>query len=383
MSAETRPSPSISPAPQASAGGRDAALDIARALAVLGMILVNFDAAFVGAGPGAGGAGSWIVALISGRAAALFAVLAGVGIGLLAGRDQRNGRPAGETRRDLLARSLILLVAGFALLPLWSGDILHFYGVFIAATALLLTASTRWLVATIALLLAGAAGMQVFFDYEAGFQALQASAVPQSLAELGRRLFFSGYHPVTPWLAFLLLGVVLVRQRRLWRREVPLIAAGVALGAEALALLVGQATAYSVSMPWALFDRRPMAPTPLFMIASGATAVLTIGVLIRVAARLPGWLRETLAATGRLTLTIYLAHVLLGMELLSQLGLGERLTPYASVAIALLFYGVSALAARRWLLRYRSGPAEAGLRKLAGRLARGFSMRRPLPAENG
>jgi uncharacterized protein len=351
-------------------------LDIARALAVLGMILVNFDAAFVGAGPGAGAAGAWIVALISGRAAALFAVLAGVGIGLMAGRDRRIGRPASSTRRDLLARSLILLIAGFALLPLWPGDILHFYGVFIAATALLLTVSTRWLIALIVALLITAAGLQVVFDYDAGWQALQSSALPTSFAELGRRLFVSGYHPVTPWLAFLLLGLLMARHGRLWRPQIPLIAAGVALVAEALSLLVGQVSDHSALMPWALFDRAPMAPTPLFMIAAGATAVMTISLVIRLAGHLPVWLRETLAATGRLTLTIYLAHVLLGMELLSQLGLAERLTPYASAAIALLFFGVSALASRRWLSRYRSGPAEAGLRRLAGRLAQGLTWSR-------
>ena len=69
-------------------------IDVARAVAVLGMVLVNFKVLSNTreAGPG------WLVALaerLDGRASALFVVLAGVGVGMLTRRAREDGSIGG------------------------------------------------------------------------------------------------------------------------------------------------------------------------------------------------------------------------------------------------------------------------------------------------
>jgi uncharacterized membrane protein len=87
--------------------------DIARALAVFGMVVVNFKIV-MGAeknGP------AWlvgIVGLLDGRAAATFVVLAGVGLSLLSqkGRVEKNRDRLAQDRRTLLKRALFLFILG-------------------------------------------------------------------------------------------------------------------------------------------------------------------------------------------------------------------------------------------------------------------------------
>jgi uncharacterized protein len=107
--------------------------DLARALAVLGMVVVNYTSMLEISrfSP------AWLepaVDFIYGRAAVVFVMLAGVSVSLMAIRrslpyDLR------MLRNRLFRRSLLLLLAGLALWPWWAADILHFHAVFIAVGA--------------------------------------------------------------------------------------------------------------------------------------------------------------------------------------------------------------------------------------------------------
>ena len=65
--------------------------DLARSLAIFGMVIVNYSSFMGGWGVGPGWL-VWLVELLPGRAAAIFVVLAGVGMSLMArqGRDSDN-----------------------------------------------------------------------------------------------------------------------------------------------------------------------------------------------------------------------------------------------------------------------------------------------------
>jgi hypothetical protein len=120
--------------------------DIARAMAVFGMVVVNFTVVMSGDGQGAG----WLVRLVGlleGRAAATFVVLAGVGMSLLTRRARQasDGRALAVKRKALLKRAVFLFCFGLAYAPLWPADILHFYGIYIIIGAFLLNASDRTL----------------------------------------------------------------------------------------------------------------------------------------------------------------------------------------------------------------------------------------------
>ena len=108
---------------------RTPGFDVARALALLGMVMVNFRGKMHAHHHGIE-ALVWLGDRIEGKAGALFVVLAGVGVSLRAHRGLDFERTRIE-RRALLERAAILMSLGLLLMHLWPWDILHFYGVYL------------------------------------------------------------------------------------------------------------------------------------------------------------------------------------------------------------------------------------------------------------
>ena len=189
--------------------------DLARAGAFFGMLVVNFSV-LMGSGSSAANWLDWLTGIIRGRAAATFVVLAGAGLSLLTKGVylSRDRAEINAKRSTLLKRSLFLLVIGlfnFAISPI--SDILHFYAVYIALGACLLTVSnlSLWLLtaATITCrpLIFIAFGFVKSWDLhtiaDAGFW---------NLPGIIGHTFFNGCFPVIPWMAFITLGMWLGRQ---------------------------------------------------------------------------------------------------------------------------------------------------------------------------
>ena len=98
-------------------------LDLARYIAFVGMVIVNFKIA-MGADDSAGFAAT-ISGLFEGRASATFVVLAGIGLGLAA---QRSAYSA--TLKVTLKRALFLLIIGLLNMTIFEADILHYYAIY-------------------------------------------------------------------------------------------------------------------------------------------------------------------------------------------------------------------------------------------------------------
>ena len=147
--------------------------DVARALAILGMIIVNYavSISFKYHTPIAGdNFFAVVVGLLSGRAAATFVILAGVGASLaLASAERAGGRVhIAALRWRLIKRALVLFVIGYLwwISEIWTGDILHFYGLYLVAGALCLTVKDRYLWAIAVSVLIGGALYLWFGAYE-------------------------------------------------------------------------------------------------------------------------------------------------------------------------------------------------------------------------
>src|SRR5918998_5475932 len=126
-------------------------VDTARAVAVLGMVMVHF-----GPFPAPDTALGNLYGLSHGRASVLFARLAGVGVALLTA-----GRSGGRTSLTLARGRLVLRGALLLRLGLWLQDfehgalvILQYYGIYFVFVAFVLTLPDRWLLA------GGAAGLR-------------------------------------------------------------------------------------------------------------------------------------------------------------------------------------------------------------------------------
>ncbi|MFT7542854.1 MAG: hypothetical protein ACI9K5_003836, partial [Gammaproteobacteria bacterium] len=68
--------------------------------------------------------------------------------------------------------------------------------------------------------------------------------------------------------------------------------------------------------------------------------------------------------TGQMALTLYVAHVFLGLGVLEELGRLENQSLPFSVGSALAFYLGAMVFSFLWLRRFRRGPLEALMRKL-------------------
>ncbi len=100
------------------------------------------------------------------------------------------------------------------------------------------------------------------------------------------------------------------------------------------------------------------------MLAGVGTASAVIGLCLILNKR---WARSALLVpAGRQSLTLYIAHIVIGMGTLEALGLLGNQSIAVSLTAALLSCALAVLYAKLWSCYFRRGPIEALMRKLAG-----------------
>ncbi|WP_417701104.1 DUF418 domain-containing protein [Pseudophaeobacter sp.] len=335
---------------------RQNGLDIARFLAYCGMVLVNFRiAAQVTAGQDFA---SLLTNSLEGRAAALFVVLAGIGLSM-----------GTSTKREILARAGVLFALGLLNLQVFEADILHFYALyFLLALPFVKVAPRHLLAAALGAVVIGLLGL-LLLDYEAHWDWNDLSyAEFWTLEGFLRHTFFNGWHPVFPWISFVFIGMWIGRQD-LGQKAVQtrLILWG---GTSALlAILPGQ----MVQDPdlAAVLGTAALPPGPFYILAASGSAALVLGLTLRATPTLDRLgLGEWLAAPGRIALSLYIAHILVGMGTLEALGqLDGSLTPQQILGYSLGFCALSMMLSWLWGLFARRGPLE-GLMRLTTRVFR-------------
>lgn len=149
--------------------GRSPGFDVARALAVFGMVIVNFKVVLnADTGP------EWALAfssILEGRAAALFVVLAGVGLAFLTRKAVESGDHVSisSVRWNIVKRGVLLFFFGLVYTPVWPADILHFYGIYFIVAAAVFTLSDRNLLRMCALITLLFPLLLFLFDYDIGW----------------------------------------------------------------------------------------------------------------------------------------------------------------------------------------------------------------------
>jgi uncharacterized membrane protein YeiB len=140
--------------------------DLARALAIFGMVIVNFKMAL--------NADSGNQTLISftkifeGRASALFVILAGVGITFLTNKARLSSDSSFilKSRISLLKRGLLLITLGLIYTPIWEADILHFYGFYFLIASLFFMMNDNVLLLISLIIMLVFPSLMLFFNYE-------------------------------------------------------------------------------------------------------------------------------------------------------------------------------------------------------------------------
>ncbi|MCB1407691.1 MAG: DUF418 domain-containing protein [Rhodobacteraceae bacterium] len=346
-----------------SAPDRLQGLDLARYVAFVGMVIVNFKIA-MGAESG-DGVLSLLTSALEGRAAATFVVLAGIGLGLASLREREG------TRVVTIKRAVFLLAIGLLNMTVFDADILHYYAFYFLFGAFLLPLGNRALFAVLVGLNLAFVLLILTLNYDAGWNWDDYTyAGVWTPAGFLRNLFFNGWHPVIPWLGFFLFGVILSRLT-LGRRatQIKLILGGALafLAAELVSAWLGAWLAPAGPDLVALVTTDPVPPMPLYTVAGLGAACVVIGLCLLVSDRLASLgLLRLLVPAGRQTLTLYIAHILIGMGTLEAFGMLGGQTIGQAVGASALFCLAATVYALIWARWAKRGPIEAVMRKLAG-----------------
>lgn len=350
-------------------------VDAARGLAVLGMVAVHALPATTDDG---GRSLPYLIA--SGRSAAAFAVLAGVGVALATRGTDRAGQ-----RGRLLLRALPVGALGLTLGGLDSGVyvILAYYGVFFLLLLPFLSWPPRPLLAAAGLvsLLVPVLSFSLRPSLEGiggGNPTWRSLLTPGQLLD---DLLLTGVYPALPWLTYLLTGLAVGRLalgRTATAARLALVGAGLAIGARLVSALLlgpfggGRELAEVLGLPdpsridevlgeglfgnvptdspwWLAVDARHSS-TPLDLLGTTGTALLALGLCLLLVPRAPGLLTP-LTAVGSMPLTLYSAHVVL-------LHLTDTDDP---TRYYLLQIGAALVLAPLWRRFVGRGPLEAGV----------------------
>ena len=352
-------------------------LDVARAVALIGVAVMNYHGYLILRGGSVGDSPinrffDPHIGPLSTRFAATFVMVAGMGITLMTNRGRLSGDHARRSadRWTLIRRGFLLYCFGFLFEWLWSGTILFFYGAYFIVGALLFLLRTRWLILIGALAAISAAALQWWaFETDHNTQWLFGGWYSATPYRSPRRLLFdtfvNGTHPLLPWLAFLCAGMVIGRYLPL-RSELRRVLA--ALG---VVLVIGTYLARHLFADTAL--RAHLLATDPFSRSLNYT-ICTLGSSIT-AFCVIGWIAErtrsssvtrALAAAGRTTLTLYVLHALV----FNLVVIRWHFIRPTGLDVALVFAGgfwvVGIVLATLWQRRFGIGPAEWIYRKFGG-----------------
>lgn len=320
------------------------AVDAARGLALIGMIAVHI----LPAHDPETFAPTVQWTLFGGRAAALFALLAGLSLAFSSGgRTPHRGRELTATRAGLVVRALLIAAVGLGInelmpTPAPALGILVYYGAFFLLAVPLLGLRRRTLAAGAAVL--AVAGPLLV--HTLGPALPQPAAVNPTLGSLAAepgaflaQVLLTGTYPAVPYLSYLCAGLLLGRlDLHAVQVQVRIVLAGalLALGAWfAYWLLILQSGGYdqlmrhtpwlsedqideilvwgpSPDLPtstwWWLLTAGPHSNTPVTLLMDLGTGLAALGAFLLLARANPLW--TTLGAMGGRTLTLYSAHLL-------------------------------------------------------------------------
>ncbi|MGJ0183942.1 heparan-alpha-glucosaminide N-acetyltransferase domain-containing protein [Corynebacterium glyciniphilum] len=299
------------PAVPVNAPGRIQGIDLARALAILGM----FAAHLTVTPPFQWNEPTTWSALVNGNSSVLFAALAGVSLALSTSGTDKATPPTGHTltraRRLLTARAAIIWIIGLLLVgtgvPV--NVILPAYGILFLVSTRLIAHQLSTLVTTAALT---AITMPVLVS------AINTAASDDIAAERTLATTLIGwYYPFPVWAAFLTTGIAAGRVLASARNHIIPAAGMVALGVPLAAighLLLGPIATHAEDNngPWLLttLHVEPHSSGIGEVIGSGGVALAAIGMCVLICLTPLRHLTWPLRAMGSMPLTAYTAHLL-------------------------------------------------------------------------
>lgn len=356
---------------------RVAALDITRAIALVGVVVMNYHGYLNGDDDRTGALDRLLdidSGILSTRFAAVFVLIAGVSVSLLTNSSRSTG-DGSVVRRDrlrLARRGLLLLAAGVALEHAWAGTIIFYYGVYLIVAAGVFTLGTRWLIGIGA---SSAMVATVVHTWEAVRNASGHSTAwlhpphPNDPREWLLRVLYDHTHPVLPWLAFLCAGMVIGRHLTrftMHSRRIAERAAGIVIALYAISALLDGLDVRRGDIAHTVTSMRPFSGGLFYSVSTTGIAIAALATVTMLCER-PGFVRAAsmFRRAGQMTLSLYLLHVVVYYAATTWTssvppGLAN------AVLLALAFWVIALVVAAWWQHRIGRGPAEWLYRRVGG-----------------
>lgn len=343
-------------------------IDVARAISIIGMIIVNFKLVLGGQGT------KWMenfAGFFDGKASATFVTLAGVGIALMTNSAIRNGdvEKLKKSKVQILKRSIFLFILGLSYFLIWPADILHYYSIYMLILILFINASNRTLLIMTGFLILLFPILLSFQNYETAWN-FETLAYKDFWTPIGfiRNLFFNGFHPVIPWLAFMFLGLWFGRQdltNHKFLKKTFIFSLILFLTMHIISFLSIKILSERQEQLKEIFTQilglEPMPPLPIYMVTGCSFALMLISFCIILSSKYESnFIVQSLHKTGQLALTFYLAHVILGMGIIEEINpskMGKYPIDY-TLPYALFFSVLCIGFAVLWTKYRKAGPLE-------------------------
>ncbi len=349
--------------------------DLVRAIALIGVVAMNFHGYLIIEAPPASASGTvgdgWAARLfdpwsgpLSTRFAATFVLVAGVGVTLLTRSVIGDRLRTTEMRWRLARRGVLLYTGGLVLDLIWPGTIIPYYGAMFVAAATMFTLRSRWIavIGIIAAMSGWAIHAWLFWRSEAGDDTGWLTS-PDNDSPRGYLfdMMVNGTHPLLPWLAFLCAGMLLARAfATAWWRPAAL-AAGATLYTSAT--LIGS----SATTPFGriVLSTDSSDASVVYVASALGTALVAYAAIDWLATHFTRPL-DPLRRAGQMTLTLYLAHVAVFQVAVGWLGWVRPAGLDVALLFAAAFWTAAILAAAVWHRRFGIGPAERFYRAFGG-----------------
>lgn len=360
--------------PLATGGDRLIGPDVVRALALIGVVLMNFHGYLINMG-GENSTNFWgrvfnpWTGPLGTRFAATFVLVAGVGVTLFTRRSIGNPEAVAAKRWTLMRRGLLLYGFGLVFYEIWAGSILPYYGAMFFLAAFLFTLPTVAIGAVgvaSALIGAGIHWWGVERTWDGRPPTWLYSPGHGSPRGLLFNVFVNGTHPLFPWLAFFCAGLILGRVLRTqWWQPVCIIGGIMLFGvARLLSDALTQDTAGPLSQ--ALWTDDPFDRGLLYTASALGTSLAAFGVIYAIATAFSQTaIVQIFAHAGQMSLTLYVLHALVFNFVVRWMGWIEPAGLDLALTFALVYWVLAIAAGSLWHRRFGIGPVEWLYRKLS------------------
>jgi uncharacterized protein len=350
--------------------------DLARAYAILGMFIVNFNTVF-GSLTDKSILGQFL-SLFSGNSSSTFVILAGMGIALMTNRSEYSLEEKSKLKQIISRRSWFLFVIGLLLYIWWPADILHYYGGYMHLAILILFVPKKYYLwaALLAILIFHIIFAIIPYDTGWNFKTLEYTDF-WTVNGFLRNTLYNGWNSIFPWVAYFFAGMWLGRLN--WselklQRKLFLIGLSFWLFIVALQLYATNTITNKDLLMYITADYIP--PFLPFMLSTFGFALMLISTFMYIGGKVENnKYAKLFASTGQMTLTHYISHLTIGMIIFAfitgknytgHLSENEATKPIFILLFSVSYFVLSCLFSKLWTQKFKNGPVETLMRKISG-----------------